>query len=356
MPAFEDYAREIRSLWDSRMLTNGGEKHAALTAALKEKLGVKELALCVNGHQALEGVLDTLQLTGEVITTPFTFISTTAALVRRGLTPVFCDIDPADYTLDETKLEALITPRTSAILGVHVYGRMCHAQAIDRIAEKHGLKVIYDAAHAFGVTKNGVSAAAFGSASVFSFHATKVFHTAEGGAAVFREEADRIRFERWKNCGLEGENPAFPGCNAKMSELSAAMGLCNLRRLEESIAGRKAAAEAYDALLKGVRGVRLPPVQPGVTLNYAYYPVVLEPSVFGTDVAGLLQKLNENGIGARRYFHPLTSLSPMFGGKYSASDTPVAARVSENVLCLPLYEELSAADVRRICAVITGGG
>ncbi len=352
MPPFEEYVNEIRPLWESRMLTNGGEKHAALEAALRVFFGEEHLSLCVNGHSGLEGILDVLGLTGEVITTPFTFASTTNALVRRGLTPVFCDIRPDDYTLDPEKIEEKITPRTSAILAVHVYGNLCHTEAIEAAAKKHGLKVIYDAAHAFGVTKNGLSAAAFGDASMFSFHATKVFHTIEGGAAVFRTERQKEAFDRWKNFGLADDAAEAFGPNAKMNEFAAAMGLCNLRHLEESVAARKAAADRYRENLRGVKGLTLPPVQPGVKSNYAYFPVVIDPAAFGRTRNALRDALAAENVAARRYFYPLTSLSPAFGGRYAAADTPVAARIAENVLCLPLYEGLTDADIDRVCGVI----
>ena len=352
MPPFDEYVNEIRSLWESRMLTNGGEKHAALEAALGAFFGEPHLSLCVNGHSGLEGILDVLGLTGEVITTPFTFASTTNALVRRGLTPVFCDIRPDDYTLDPTKLEAKITPRTSAIVAVHVYGNLCHTEEIEAVAKKHGLNVIYDAAHAFGVTKNGLSAAAFGDAAMFSFHATKVFHTIEGGAAVFRSAETKEAFDRWKNFGLQGDAAEVFGPNAKMNEFAAAMGICNLRHIEESVAARKAAADRYRENLRSVKGLALPPVQPGVKSNYAYFPVVIDPAAFGRTRDALRDALAAENVSARRYFYPLTSLSPAFGGRYAAADTPVAARVAENVLCLPLYEGLTDADIDRVCGVI----
>jgi dTDP-4-amino-4,6-dideoxygalactose transaminase len=352
MPPFEEYVNEIRPLWESRMLTNGGEKHAALEAALRVFFGEEHLSLCVNGHSGLEGILDVLGLTGEVITTPFTFASTTNALVRRGLTPVFCDIRPDDYTLDPEKIEEKITPRTSAILAVHVYGNLCHTEAIEAAAKKHGLKVIYDAAHAFGVTKNGLSAAAFGDASMFSFHATKVFHTIEWGAAVFRTERQKEAFDRWKNFGLADDAAEAFGPNAKMNEFAAAMGLCNLRRIDASIASRKEAALRYRARLSGVPVVHISPEQPGVKSNYAYFPVVFTPEVFGASRDDVLAALAAEGIAGRKYFYPLTSSVQAFGGAHPETETPVAAFTSQNVLCLPLYEGLGAETADRICNVV----
>ena len=354
MPPFEEYCEEIKALWDTRWLTNSGVKHQQLEAALRDFLGVDTVALCVNGHQALECVWETLGLKGEVITTPFTFVSTTNALVRKGLTPVFCDIDPADFTIDETKIEALITERTVAIAPVHVYGNLCHVEAIERIAQKHGLKVVYDAAHAFGVTKNGVSAAAFGDASMFSFHATKVFHSIEGGAAVFKDPACYDSLNRWKNFGINGETLETFGGNAKMNEFAAAMGLCNLRHLDAAIASRKEAAMRYRERLEGIPGVRLAPEQAGVKSNYAYFPAVFSPEAFGKTRDEVFETLQAHNITARKYFYPLTSSVAAFGGAHPAENTPVAKRVSENILCLPIYEGLGVENVDRICDIIVG--
>ena len=248
IPEFEEYCNEIRSIWDSHWLTNMGEKHQRLEAELKEYLGVQNVALLTNGHLALENIIEAMELKGEIITTPFTFASTTHAIVRCGCTPVFCDIDPTDYTIDAGKLESLITDKTVAIMPVHVYGNLCNVEEIDRIAKKHGLKVIYDAAHAFGVTKNGISSACFGDAAMFSFHATKVFNTIEGGALCFKDEALAQRIRDLKNFGIQGpEDVEYIGGNAKMNEFCAAMGLCNLRHLDGWIAERKLADERQDA-------------------------------------------------------------------------------------------------------------
>ena len=350
MPPFEEYAQTIRPLWDSRRLTNGGALHAAFADALREYLGVSHLSLCVNGHQALEGVLTALGLTGEVITTPFTFVSTTNAILRCGLTPVFCDVLASDGTMDPDALEPLITERTSAILPVHVYGNLCQTEAIERIAQKYHLKVVYDAAHAFGVTKNGVGAAAFGDAAMFSFHATKVFHSIEGGAAVFRTAEAAAAFDRWKNFGLDGETPDAVGPNAKMNEFAAAMGLCNLKYVASAIAARKAAAEAYREHLSGIPGVTLPAEQKGVQSNYAYYPVRFDPAAVPGGRDAVLEALAAENIMARRYFSPLTSVLPACGGSPAA--TPAAARWADTVLCLPMYAELTPQDVARVCGVI----
>ena len=268
MPEFEEYCDEIRGLWDSCWLTNMGSKHKQLEADLKSYLGVKGVTLFTNGHLALENALAAFDLHGEIITTPFTFASTTHAIVRCGCTPVFCDVDPVTYTMDASKLEALITERTCAIVPVHVYGTLCDTETIEAIAKKHGLAVIYDAAHAFGVTKNGVSAAAFGDASMFSFHATKVFHTIEGGAVCFNDPAPEQKLNDLKNFGIRGpEEVAYVGGNAKMNEFCAAMGICNLRHLEGEIEKRRRVVEHYDARLSGVPGLKLKTEQAGVKSN-----------------------------------------------------------------------------------------
>ncbi len=353
MPALEEYVEEIRSLWDSRWLTNSGAKHQELEQRLCAYLQVSNVALCVNGHQALECILETLDLHGEVITTPFTFVSTTNAIVRRGLTPVFCDIRPDDFTMDVEKIEALITEKTCAIMPVHVYGNLCDVQAIDRIAEKYNLKVIYDAAHAFGVEKDGVGVATMGDAAMFSFHATKVFHTVEGGAAAFRDGENYAKFNRCKSFGMSGpEVLSTNGGNSKMNEFCAAMGLCNLRHIDAAIASRKAAALRYRGRLAGIEGLQLNVVQEGVKSNYAYFPIVIHPERCGCTRDDVLDALAQQNIAARRYFYPLTSTVASFGGKYPVADTPVAAYISQNVLCLPLYEDLEIADVDRICDIV----
>ena len=352
MPPFEEYCNEIRGIWDSRWLTNSGVKHEALEQALREYLGVDNLALCVNGHAALECILETLGLKGEVITTPFTFVSTTNALVRKGLTPVFCDIKPDDFTLDPKKIEPLINKNTCAIVPVHVYGNLCDDEAIGAVARKYGLKVIYDAAHAFGVTKNGVSAASLGDASMFSFHATKVFHTIEGGAAVYKDPENYARTNRWKNFGINGEALETFGGNAKMNEFAAAMGLCNLRHIGEAIASRKEASDRYRERLSGVPGMQLAAVQPGVKSNYAYFPVVFHPDTFGCTRDDVAERLAEHNIAARKYFYPLTSSVAAFCGAHPSAETPVAAYISQNVLCLPMFEGLGQDNADRICDVI----
>lgn len=349
MPSFEEYCEEIRSLWDSHWLTNNGEKHIALQKALCEYLNVEETELFTNGHLALEALLAALQLeAGEIITTPFSFASTTHAIVRKGFTPVFADV-LEDGTIDPACVEKLITPNTRAILPVHVYGRLCRVEALQAIADRHGIPLIYDAAHAFGVTKNGVSAAAFGTASMFSFHATKVFNTIEGGAiaTASRELAVQLALER--NYGIvDEETVASVGGNAKMSEFQAAMGLCNLRRIAADIAGRKAVHEAYMAHLSDLP-LSLPQPQEGVESNYAYFPVVFASRGQRDAVCA---KLKENDVFARKYFYPLINDFECYRDRFDSASTPVAKRLADGVVTLPLYPDLALEDVARICRVI----
>lgn len=354
MPSYEEYCEEIRSLWDSRWLTNMGAKHRQLQAELAQYLEVEHVDLLTNGHMALELSLQALGLGGEVITTPYTFASTTQAIVRSGLTPVFCDIDPVTFNLDPEKLEALITPRTCAVLPVHVYGTPCDAEAIGRIARRHGLKVVYDAAHAFGVTYKGRGIGSLGDVSCFSFHATKVFHTVEGGAVCFHDEAFGQRLARMKNFGLDGEDASELGANAKLNEFCAAMGLCNLRHVGSDIQRRRLAAERYRAHLEGVPGLQLAPVLPGVQPNYAYFPVVFDETAFGSDRNTVLNVLAEHQIMARKYFYPLTSQFSCGHGRFGPGETPVARQISRRVLTLPLYADMEAETVDRVCEVVLG--
>ena len=353
LPPFEEYCEEIRELWDSHWLTNMGTKHQQLEAGLKEYLGCEELALFTNGHLALENVIEAFGLKGEIITTPFTFASTTHAIVRCGCTPVFCDIDPETYTMDPKKIEALITDKTAAILPVHVYGNLCDVDAIGAVAKRHGLPVIYDAAHSFGVFKGGVSSACFGDAAMFSFHATKVFNTIEGGAVCCRDPEILCRLRDLKNFGIHGpESTPYVGGNAKMNEFCAAMGLCNLRHLPEEIEKRRRAAERYDRRLSGVPGLRLCRVPDGVRRNYAYYPVVFEG--FRSDRDQVFARLAEAGFGARKYFYPLTSAFECYAGRpgFDPEATPVALRISRSVLTLPMFADLDPDTVDRICDCI----
>lgn len=359
MPPFEEYCAEIAPLWESHWLTNRGVKHRELEKSLQEYLGADYVTLFVNGHSALECVLETMELgrdgRDEVITTPFTFASTTHAIVRKGLKPVFADIKPDDYTLDPAKIEPLVTERTCAILPVHVYGNLCDVDAIKAIADKHGLKVIYDAAHAFGVEKGGVPAARFGDASMFSFHATKVFNTIEGGAICHSDQALCDRLAQWRNFGIvDEEHVEYPGGNAKLNEFAAAMGICNLRHVDEEIAKRKAASERYWELLGGVPGLQLYRPAADITPNYAYMPIVIDPEVFGATRDEVSAALAREGISVRRYFYPLTSEYECYGGEEAIEKTPVAHWVSRNVLTLPMFADLEMADADRICGILLG--
>lgn len=353
MPSMEEYIEEIRSIWDSHWLTNMGEKHKALQAELQKYMGVPAVELLTNGHMALELSLQAMNLQGEVITTPFTFASTTHAIVRNGLEPVFCDIDPETYTMDVTQIERLITDRTCAILPVHVYGNVCNIEEIERIAHKYGLKVLYDAAHTFGETYKGQGIGNFGDASCFSFHATKVFNTIEGGAVCYRDPDMGRRLYELKNFGIHGpEEVDAVGANAKMNEFCAAMGLCNLRHVDEEIVKRRAVVERYREHLEGVDGLRLNVQQPEVRSNYAYFPVVFDENLFGASRNEVMDALAQNGIGARKYFYPLTNTFECFHGKYNVDATPVALHVAKRVLTLPLYADLSMEDVDRICKIV----
>lgn len=353
MPAFEEYAEEIKDIWQSHWLTNMGAKHQKLQAELKEYLGVENIDLLTNGHMALELSLQALNLQGEVITTPFTFASTTHAIVRNDLKPVFCDINPVDFTIDVNKIESLITDKTCAIMPVHVYGNICDVEAIEKLAQKYELKVIYDAAHTFGVKYKGKGAGSFGDVSCFSFHATKVFNTIEGGAVCFKDKDFGLDLYRLKNFGIRGpEKVDAVGANAKMNEFCAAMGLCNLKHVDEEIAKRKVVADRYRELLQNVEGLQLNPVQKDVQQNYAYFPVVFNEKVFGSSRNEVFLKLQQEGIVARKYFYPLTNTFECFHGEYNPEETPVALHISKRVLTLPLYADLPLEDVDRICSII----
>lgn len=356
MPELEEYVDEIRDIWESHWLTNMGEKHKRLQRGLEEYLQVENVELLTNGHMALEMAMQAMNLKGEVITTPFTFASTTHAIVRNGLTPVFCDIDPDDFTLDVSKVEELITDQTCAIVPVHVYGNMCNVEAIEEIAHKYGLKVIYDAAHAFGVTYKGRGAGSFGDVSCFSFHATKVFNTIEGGAVCFRDKELGRRLYNLKNFGIRDEETVESvGANAKMNEFQAAMGVCNLRHVNEEIGKRKKVVEHYRERLHDVEGIRLNVIQEGVTSNYAYFPIVVDERVYGTDRNGLFTLLKENNIVARKYFYPLITSFDCYRDCFPAVDVAVAVGIAERVMTLPLYADLPLEIVDRICDIIVKG-
>lgn len=353
LPVFDEYLHEIKSIWDSHWLTNMGIKHQALQQELRNYLSVNNIELFTNGHMALELSLQALQLEGEVITTPFTFASTTHAIVRNGLEPVFCDINPDDFTIDVNKIESLITDKTCAIMPVHVYGNVCDVEAVDRIAKKYNFKVIYDACHTFGVKYKGVSTANFGDVSCFSFHATKVFNSIEGGAACFRDPSLGQKLYDLKNFGIHGpESVESVGANAKMNEFCAAMGLCNLRHVNKEIAKRKKIYERYCQGLTGIPGVRFNKIQENVQSNYAYYPIVINPDEYGATRDDVMNKLAEHDIFVRKYFYPLTNEFDCYVGKGYLGDTPIAHRISQQVLTLPMYGDLGESVVDKICDVL----
>lgn len=350
MPIFEEYCEEIKDLWESRWLTNMGAKHNRLKDELCEYLKVANTELFCNGHIALYCAIKALGLEGEIITTPFTFASTTNAIVQAGCTPVFCDVAD-DYTIDVTKIEGLITDKTSAIIGVHVYGNICDVDAIDKIAQKHGLKVIYDAAHAFGVEYKGRGICTYGDISMLSFHATKVFHTIEGGALCYNDKSLTPDIVKHRGFGLNGDEIDCFGTNGKMNEFCAAMGLCNMRHIDGEIESRGEAYKLYDQRLSGVAGLKLLPLREGIKQNFAYYPVLFDKQVFGKSRDEVMAMLAENGVVARKYFYPLVSANKGFGEDLSYL-TPIAKEFSENVLCLPMYAHLDAADINMICEII----
>lgn len=353
MPSLEEYVEEIKSLWDSHWLTNMGEKHNKLEMRLKDFLDVSNISLFSSGHMALELAIQAMNLTGEIITTPFTFASTTHAIVRNGLKPVFCDIDPLNYTLDTSKLEALITDRTSAIVPVHVFGNVCNVEEIEHLANKYSLKVIYDAAHSFGIKYKGKGVSSYGDASVLSFHATKVFNTAEGGAVCFNDKEFGLKLYRLKNFGIRSEEVVDGvGANAKMSELHAALGICNLRHINNQIIKRKEIAERYIRNFKDIKGVQISYVNQDVESNYSYFPVVFHEKEFGATRNEVYDLLKKNSIYSRKYFYPLTNILECYTNRFDINDTPVALHISKRILALPIYEELNLEDVDRICALI----
>lgn len=348
MPPYEEYIEEIKKIWDSKWLTNMGPIHNDFQLELKKYLQTENIELFTNGHMALELSLQALELKGEVITTPFTFASTTHTIVRNGLKPVFCDIKSSDYTIDENKIEALITEKTCAIMPVHVYGNICNVEKIQDIANKYNLKVIYDAAHAFGETYKGIGIANFGDVSCFSFHATKVFNSIEGGAASFRSEMVAKKATALRNFGMvERDQYDLIGSNAKMNEFSAAMGLCNLRHINEEIEKRKKVVLEYISNLYGIDGISVLESNDDVENNFSYFPVVIEK-----DRDEVVKRLSENNIFARKYFYPLTSEFECYSQLSKEYKTPIAKEIANKVLCLPLYADLSLEDVNRITDII----
>ena len=355
IPPIEEYIEEIRSIWENHWLTNMGIKHKEFQSRLESFLAVPHVTLFTNGHLALENAIASLKLPkdGEVITTPFTFASTAHAIVRNGLVPVFCDINEDDYTIDVNKIERLVTDKTVAIIPVHVYGNICDVEKIDSVAKKYELKVIYDAAHAFAVKYKGCSIASFGDMTMFSFHATKVFNTIEGGAVCYEDDRLIQQLNDQKNFGIHGqETVACIGGNAKMSEFQAAMGLCNLRHLEEEIVKRKEVVDRYRKRLLGIKGIKLVNIQKNVESNYAYFPIVFENYKYTRDE--VFERLKKYGIFSRKYFYPLINSFECYKNYPTAGveKTPIAQFIALRVLTLPLYAGLKEEEIDRICDVI----
>ena len=355
LPSMEEYIAEISSLWESHWLTNMGVKHQELQKELMQYLDISNVDLLTNGHMALELTLQAMNLQGEVITTPFTFASTTHAIVRNNLEPVFCDIKADDFTIDPDKIENLITDRTCAIMPVDVYGNVCNVEAIDRIAKKYELKVIYDDAHAFGVKYKGRGIGNYGDASCFSFHATKVYNTVEGGAMVMRDAKTKQRVDYLKNFGFAGETEVVgPGINSKMDEIRSAFGLLNLQQVDNSIEARHKVAIRYREALKDIEGIEYWNDLPGVKHNYSYFPIFVDERKYGMTRDELYFKMREQGILGRRYFYPLISQFSTYRGLDSArpDNLPVATKMANEVICLPMHHELSDEDLDRVITCI----
>ena len=355
LPPLEEFIPYLQQIWENKWLTNNGPLHQQLEQELADYLGVKYISVFSNGTLALISALQALNITGEVITTPFSFVATTHSLWWNKITPVFVDIDPEYLNLDPAKIEAAITPLTTAIMPVHVYGNPCKMDEIQRIADKHGLKVIYDAAHAFGVKKDGVSVLNYGDLSVLSFHATKVFSTIEGGAIICHMQEMKHHIDNLKNFGFRGELVVEePGINAKLNEVQAAYGLLQLKYIDSFFAKRKAVTELYQTLLKEVNGIQYLPDMENVTHGYSYFPILVDEKEYGISRDELYDKLKENNIFARRYFYPLISSFEPYRELPSAAskNLPIATIVAQQVLCLPIYVDLSFDDVELIVKII----
>ena len=351
LPNLEEFYELLKEIWDSKWITNNGSFHQQLEKALAEYLKVPYVSLFTNGTLPLITALQALRITGEVITTPYSFVATTHALWWNGIKPVFVDIDPSSGCLDPNKIEAAITPKTTAIMPVHVYGKPCDVDAIQQIADKYGLKVIYDAAHAFGVEVDGRSILNAGDMSTLSFHATKVFNTIEGGAMVMHDEATKKRIDYLKNFGFAGETEVVaPGINSKMDEMRSAYGLLNLRQVDAAIDARHQVAVKYREALRDVEGITFWDDMPGVRHNYSYFPIFVDAKKYGMTRDELYFKMKEQGIWGRRYFYPLISSFSTYRGLESATpeNLPVATKMADEVICLPMHHVLTGEDVERI--------
>lgn len=358
MPSYEEYIEEIKPLWETHWLTNMGNYHKQLEGELRKFLNVSELSLMVNGHMALEMAIQMMEFPAgaEVITTPFTFISTTHAIVRNNLKPVFCDVKDTDGTIDETKIEDLITENTVAIIPVHVYGNVCNVEEIQRIADKYNLKVIYDAAHAFGVNYRGRGIGSYGDASVFSFHATKVFNTIEGGAVAFEGHQYYERLYNLKNFGIRGEELVTAvGANAKMNEFCAIMGLCNLRHIEEVLQDRRQRYLFYEKELSDIKGIRLFEDNNNATKNYAYFPVQITEE-YGKSRDEVYDMFAEKEIYARKYFYPLTADQACFRNRYREVNLSVARMLANQILVLPFWADMECEKQQYIVNLLKNFG
>ncbi|WP_455586065.1 DegT/DnrJ/EryC1/StrS aminotransferase family protein [Bacteroides sp.] len=355
LPSLEDFNEHLRKIWDSKWITNNGQYHKALEQALCEYLDVPYISLFTNGTLPLITALQALRITGEVITTPFSFVATTHSLWWNGIKPVFVDINPETCNLDPDKIEAAITPDTTAIMPVHVYGKPCDTEKIQAVADKYGLKVIYDAAHAFGVKVNGESILKAGDMSTLSFHATKVFNTIEGGALVMKDEQTKKRIDYLKNFGFAGETEVVaPGINSKMDEIRSAYGLLNLKQVDAAIAARKKVAETYRTALRGVKGITFMDDMPGVQHNYSYFPIFIDADRYGMTRDELYFKMKANGVLGRRYFYPLISEFSTYRRLESATkeNLPIATKIADSVICLPMHHSLDKNDIERILVQI----
>ena len=357
LPSLEEFMPYLQDIWERKWLTNNGHYHQELEKALCEYLKVPYISLFTNGTLPLMCALQALRITGEVITTPYSFVATTHSLWWNGIKPVFVDIDPETCNLDPDKIEATITPKTTAIMPVHVYGKPCDTERIQEIADKYGLKVIYDAAHAFGVEVNGKSILEAGDISTLSFHATKVYNTVEGGALVCHDEQTKKRIDYLKNFGFAGETTVIaPGINGKMDEVRSAYGLLNLKQVDAAIEARHQVAIKYREALRGVKGIRVMEDMPGVRHNYSYFPIFIDAEAYGITRDELYFKMKENGVLGRRYFYPLISEFSTYRGLESArpENLPVATKIADSVICLPMYHNLTAEDVEKAIEQIVG--
>lgn len=351
LPNLDEFTDSLKEIWGSKWITNNGQFHQKLEAALAEYLKVPYVSLFTNGTLPLLTALQALRITGEVITTPYSFVATTHALWWNGIKPVFVDIDPSTGNIDPQKIEAAITPRTTAILPVHVYGKPCDTEAIQAIADKYGLKVIYDAAHAFGVEVNGESLLNAGDMSTLSFHATKVFNTIEGGAMVMHDEKTKQRIDYLKNFGFANEIEVVgPGINSKMDEIRSAYGLLNLKQVDAAIAARQKVAVAYRKALRNVKGISFWDDMQGVRHNYSYFPIFVDAEKYGMTRDELYMKMKDQDVWGRRYFYPLISEFSTYRGLESSrpENLPNAHRMADTVICLPMHHALSENDLNRI--------